>query len=186
MVDVEVLATPIEGLQVVQRMVHHDERGSFERLFDRGWPAAAGGSGAVVQVNRSCTASEGTVRGLHFQYPPAAETRLVTCLSGAVFDVAVDLRHRSPTFLRWHGVELSAGSGTTFVVPQGFAHGFQTLTGDATLLYVHDGPYVPGEEGGIHPEEILVGVVWPLPVDGLSDRDAHHPPLDSEWEGLRL
>jgi len=190
MADVVFEETGIDGLVVLGRTVHRDDRGAFERLFEPRWVAAGtmGGpvGGRVGQVNRSVTVGAGTVRGLHFQHPPDAEARLVTCLSGSVLDVAVDLRRGSPTFLAWHGVELVAGDGRSLAIPAGCAHGFQVLTDEASLLYVHGGDYLPDIEGGIHPEDPAVGVRWPLPVVGLSDRDRCHPPVDAGWAGLEL
>lgn len=183
MPEVEVRETGIDGLVVLERSVHLDARGSFERVFEPGWPAGLV-DGSVGQVNRSTTVGEGSVRGLHFQVPPHSETRLVTCIRGRVYDVAVDLRAGSPTFLAWHGVELAGDGGRSLVVPPGFAHGFQVLDAEATLVYVHGGAYRPEAEGGIHPEDPAIGVHWPLPVAGLSDRDRGHPAVEDGWTGL--
>jgi len=183
MSEVRVGETGIDGLVVLERAVHLDARGSFERVFEPGWPGGPAG-GSVGQVNRSTTVGEGSVRGLHFQLPPHSESRLVTCARGRVYDVAVDLRAGSSSFLSWYGMELEAGDGRSLVIPPGFAHGFQVLDAEAILLYVHGGSYRPEAEGGIHPEDPAVGVRWPLPVGGLSERDQGHPPVADEWTGL--
>lgn len=177
--------TPIPGLLVVERRRHGDARGHLERLFCAEELAAAGWTGPVAQVNRTWTAARGTVRGMHFQHPPHAEIKLVQCLRGAVYDVAIDLRPDSPTWLRWHAEELSPDNGKAMLVPEGFAHGFQTLRSDVEMLYFHSAPYVAAAEGGIHPNDPAVDIRWPLEVVGLSVRDAGHPPLTAEFEGIR-
>jgi dTDP-4-dehydrorhamnose 3,5-epimerase len=132
------------------------------------------------------TLRRGTVRGLHFQRPPHAEAKLVTCLHGQVFDVAVDLRAGSPTFLQWHAEELTESNGRSLLIPEGFAHGFQTLSEHCELLYVHSATFVPSSEGGINAHDNAIGVDWPLPIAELSERDASHPLLDAEFGGLKL
>jgi len=108
----------------------------------------------------------------------------VTCLSGEVFDVAVDLRRGSPTFLHWHAEQLSAENHRSLLIPPGFAHGFQALCDDVQLLYFHSSAYESGFEGGLHPADRVLGIEWPLPIGGLSDRDASHPPITGEFLGL--
>ncbi len=176
--------TPIPGLLVVERRRIGDARGHLERLFCADDLAAAGWTGPVAQVNRTWTATRGTVRGMHFQRAPHAEIKLVQCLRGAVYDVAVDLRPESPTWLRWHAEELSPENGRAMLIPEGFAHGFQTLSQGVEMLYLHSAPYVAAAEGGVHPNDASVGIRWPLGVVGLSDRDASHPPLTAEFEGI--
>lgn len=177
--------TPIPGLIVVERARLGDARGHLERIFCAEELAAAGWSGPVAQVNRTWTAARGTVRGMHFQRPPYAEIKLVQCLRGVVYDVAIDLRPDSPTRLRWHAVELSPDNRRALLVPRGFAHGFQALTSDVEMLYFHSAPYLAAAEGGIHPNDPAVGIEWPLEVVALSDRDATHPPLTAEFQGVR-
>lgn len=178
------LATPIEGLACIEREPIGDARGSFARLFcdevyaELGWP------GPVRQINHSFTRGRGTVRGLHFQRAPALEAKLVTCLAGSVFDVAVDLRRGSPTFLHWHGVELSGGIARSFLIPEGFAHGFQVLSDEAELLYLHSAPYAPEHEGGLSPSDPLLAIAWPLAIANLSARDAAHPEIDPLFAGI--
>jgi dTDP-4-dehydrorhamnose 3,5-epimerase len=121
---------------------------------------------------------------MHFQHPPHAETKLVSCLRGEVFDVAVDLRHNSPTFLRWHAERLSADNHKTLVIPEGFAHGFQTLTDDCEMLYFHTAAYQPGAEGGLNAQDPRLAIEWPLPVVGLSPRDAVYQFLGEDFSGV--
>ncbi len=124
------------------------------------------------------------MRGLHFQHPPDAETKFVHCLRGEVCDVAVDLRRGSPTFLRWHAELLSADNHRTFVIPEGFAHGFQTLADDCEMLYFHTAGYRQEAEGGLNAQDPRLAIRWPLPVAGLSPRDAEHAPLAADFAGV--
>ena len=110
----------------------------------------------------------------------------MTCLRGAVWDVAVDLRNESPTFLQWHAEELSAANCRALLIPEGFAHGFQTLADDCELIYMHSSAYAPGAEAGLNPFDPGLAIVWPLAVAELSDRDAQHPMLDDQFKGVTL
>ncbi|MDB4945199.1 MAG: dTDP-4-dehydrorhamnose 3,5-epimerase-like enzyme [Labilithrix sp.] len=175
---------PLAGLKVVGRKPRGDARGFLERMYcdDELAPILEGRS--IAQINRTLTVRQGTVRGLHYQRPPHAETKLVSCIRGEIFDVAVDLRRGSPTFLMWHAEVLSAANGLTFFIPEGFAHGFQCLTGECELLYLHSARYAPGAEAGIHPEDPRVGIRWPAPIAELSARDASHPVLTPAFLGI--
>jgi dTDP-4-dehydrorhamnose 3,5-epimerase len=179
--------TPMLGLFVVETEVRADTRGSFARLFCRDDLAAAVGGRSILQVNQSRTRAAGAIRGLHFQHAPHAEMKLVRCLRGAAFDVAVDLRAGSSTFLRWHAVELSPENARMVVIPEGCAHGFQSLVPDTELLYLHTSAYVPEAEDGVAWNDATIGVRWPLPVpehDGMSPRDRALLPLASSFVGL--
>ncbi|ADC62859.1 dTDP-4-dehydrorhamnose 3,5-epimerase [Allochromatium vinosum] len=178
--------TALAGVVVVERQPIADERGWFERLFCARELESVTHGQPIVQINRSLTHRRGTVRGLHYQHPPHAETKIVTCLRGEIFDVAVDLRAGSPTFLHWHGERLSAADGRMLVIPEGCAHGFQTLSDDAELFYLNTAEYVPASESGLHPEDPRLDVRWPGPITQLSSRDRGHPPLDPQFEGLSL
>jgi len=125
------------------------------------------------------------VRGLHFQHPPHAEDKLVSCLRGEVFDVAVDLRQGSATFLQWHAEILSADNARSLLIPQGFAHGFQTLTDDCELLYLHSRAYAAGAEGALNVRDPALAIRWPLAFTDISERDAQHPLLTREFTGFR-
>ncbi len=145
----EIFETPITGLKVLQRSPIGDARGYLERMFcasELAWLSPRAGN--IVQINHTVTARCGTIRGLHFQHPPHSEEKFVSCLQGEVFDVAVDLRRGSPTFLSWHAEVLSAGNHKTMFIPEGFAHGFQTLTPDCGMLYFHTAFHRPDAEGG--------------------------------------
>ena len=177
---------PLAGLFRVQRQPLVDERGFFARLFCAGELAGAGWTGAIAQINQSYTALKGTVRGMHYQKPPHAEMKLVSCLRGEVWDVAVDLRPSPPTYLQWHGEHLSADNGNAMLIPPGCAHGFQTLSDDAELLYCHSAAYAPGAEAGLHPLDPQLAIAWPLPARQLSPRDAGQRWITEEFEGVRL
>jgi dTDP-4-dehydrorhamnose 3,5-epimerase len=177
-------ATSLAGLCVVETAVRADHRGEFARLFCERELAAILGKRRIVQVNRSLTRAVGAVRGMHFQHAPHAEMKLVRCMRGRVWDVALDLRAGSPTLLRWSGHELSAENGTMLVIPEGFAHGFQVLEPDSELLYLHTAFYEPAAEGGIAPDDPRVSISWPLPIGDLSERDRRHPHLVPDYTGI--
>lgn len=178
--------TPITDLFIVKRRLFEDTRGSFGRLFCSQLFEHVLGGREVVQINHSTTRSVGTVRGLHYQNPPLAEMKLVTCLSGAVWDVAVDLRRGSPTQLQWHAQTLSDKNGLMMVIPEGFAHGFQALEPDSQLLYLHTNFYNQTAEAGLRHDDPRVSISWPLKVKDLSSRDRSHPLIADEFQGIML
>ncbi|WP_257384901.1 dTDP-4-dehydrorhamnose 3,5-epimerase family protein [Tahibacter caeni] len=180
----EITATPLAGLTVIRRRPLGDARGYFERVFCDSELADYFPDGRIAQINRTLTRLSGTVRGLHYQLPPQAEVKLISCLRGRVFDIAVDLRRDSPTFLRWHAEILSADNHCSLLVPAGFAHGFQTLENDCELLYLHSAPHAPAAERGLHALDPRVGIAWPQPPVGLSERDATRPLLSSDFDGV--
>jgi dTDP-4-dehydrorhamnose 3,5-epimerase len=175
---------PLPGLKCIERQQIGDARGYLTRLFCTDELRAAGWNRPVVQINHSCTAKKGTVRGLHFQHLPHAEMKLVSCIRGEVFDVVIDIRRSSRTFLRWHGEQLSVGNNLALLIPEGFAHGFQALSDDAELIYCHSAPYNAAAEDGIDPRDPKLGIHWPLPIAELSARDAQHPRLDGGFAGV--
>lgn len=175
---------PLAGLKLVERQNLGDSRGFLSRMFCAEELASAGWAKPIAQINLTMTARKGTVRGMHFQHPPHAEMKLVNCLRGAVFDVAVDLRRDSPTFLKWHAQELSAENRRSLLIPEGFAHGFQALTEDCELLYFHSMPYASGSEGALNALDPALDIPWPLEITEMSDRDRGHPYLTSQFTGL--
>jgi len=181
-----ITATPLDGVLRVDRKIGRDMRGSFARLFCAEELAAAGWIGPIAQVNHSVTARRASVRGMHFQYAPHAEAKLVTCIRGTVFDVAVDLRKGSPTYLQWHGETLIGAEGGAMLIPPGFAHGFQSRSDDVELIYCHSRPYASSAEGGIHPFDPAISIDWPEPVSEISDRDRSHPSLTDDFQGVIL
>ena len=179
-------ATPLAGLNVMLRKPLGDARGFLERLFCAGDLAPLLRGRTIVQINRTLTERSGTVRGLHFQHPPHAEMKFVSCLRGEVFDVAVDVRENSPTFLHWHAEILSAGNHRSLVIPEGFAHGFQTLTDQCEMLYFHTAAYQPEAEDALNARDPLLAIRWPEPISEMSARDAAHPQLSGDFKGLSL
>lgn len=177
---------PISGIATVDCAPFRDARGQFARLFCSDALAPVWEDRPIVQINHSVTHAKGALRGLHFQRAPTAEAKLVRCLRGRVFDVAVDLRRDSPTFLQHFSVELSAETMNVIAIPEGCAHGFQTLESDCELLYLHSAPYTPASEGGLRWDDPALGIAWPLPVSDMSDRDREHPLFTAGFEGLRV
>lgn len=182
----EISDTTLAGLKQVRRQRLGDARGFLSRLFCADELAAAGWRRPIAQVNHTFTARQGTVRGLHFQHAPHAETKLVTCLRGEVWDVAVDVRQGSPSFLRWHALRLSAENGLALLIPAGFAHGFQSLTEDVEMLYFHDAAHAAQSEGGLNPTDERLSLDWPLPIAELSVRDQAHVALTDDFKGVQL
>ncbi len=177
---------PLPGLKLIERHRLGDPRGFLTRVFCSDELSAAGWAKPVAQINHTYTARRGTVRGMHFQYSPNVEMKLVTCIRGEVWDVAVDVRRESPTFLAWHAEVLSADNCRALLIPEGVAHGFQALTDDVELIYCHSAPHRSETEGGLHPEDPQIAIAWPLPVAGLSPRDTRHPFIRTGFEGMRL
>jgi dTDP-4-dehydrorhamnose 3,5-epimerase len=177
-------ATPLAAAFLVEPVVHADERGAFYRYFCKDEFGRIGHSGEWVQLNHSFTAQRGTVRGMHFQRPPFREIKLVRCIAGKVFDVIVDIRRGSSTFLHHFGAELSAENRKMMYIPEGFAHGFQALTPGCELIYHHSAYYTAGSEGGIRFDDPRVGIRWPLEIGIVSERDRQHPLLTADFTGI--
>lgn len=169
--------TPLAGVWVIELEMLGDERGWFARTFDREEFLAHDLNPNVVQTNASFNTARGTLRGLHYQAEPHGESKLVRCVSGAVFDVAVDLRPDSPTLGQWHGLELSAENRTAFYIPAGLAHGFKTLEDDSEVHYLMGNPYVPDASRGVRWNDPAFGIEWPNVAGELviSERDAGYP-----------
>jgi dTDP-4-dehydrorhamnose 3,5-epimerase len=178
--------TSIDGLHVIQCQLIGDDRGYLERLFCTEDLKTIIQNRSIVQINHTLTSKAGTVRGMHFQRPPYAEMKLVSCLRGAVLDVAVDLRKDSQTFLHCHAEMLTEANHKTFVIPEGFAHGFQTLTDDCELLYLHTVAYAPDAEVGLNALDPRLAIAWPMPIIERSLRDQQHAMITSEFSGLSL
>lgn len=178
--------TKLGGLSVIARQPRGDARGYLERLFCHKELATQLGSKTIHQANHTLTKTAGTIRGMHFQYPPFAETKLVSCLRGQVLDVAIDLRKGSPTFMQHHAELLTAENFVSLLIPEGFAHGFQTLTDDCEMLYFHTAEYTPSAEGGVHALDPTFGISWPLPVAELSERDRKWGMLSTNFSGIEL
>jgi dTDP-4-dehydrorhamnose 3,5-epimerase len=176
--------TAIAGVVVVETERREDHRGAFSRLFCMEELNALMGLRQIVQINHSRTDRIGAARGLHYQRHPHAEMKCIRCMRGKVWDVAVDLRAGSPTLFQWHAEELSPDNGRMLVIPEGCAHGFQTLEAHSELLYLHTAYFKPDSEGGVSPTDPRLGIRWPLPVRDLSDRDRNHALLNADFTGL--
>jgi dTDP-4-dehydrorhamnose 3,5-epimerase len=170
----------------VQRQVLGDARGFLARLFCAEELAPLGWYGPIAQINHTYTERQGTVRGMHYQNPPHSEMKLVTCLRGQVWDVAVDLRIDSPTYLQWHAQLLSAENHCSYLIPAGFAHGFQALTNGVELLYCHSMPYTPSADAGVHALDPHLAIAWPQPITCMSERDRSHRQIDTTFKGVQL
>ncbi len=177
---------PLIGLKLVERKSLGDSRGFLSRLFCSEELVIAGWSQPIAQITHTYTVKKGVVRGMHYQIPPYAEMKLVSCIEGQVWDVAVDLRFGSPTFLHWHAELLSAINNRSLLIPEGFAHGFQTLTDDVTLLYSHSAAHCTEAERALNAQDPRLAISWPLAITGTSSRDANHPMRDMKFKGVRL
>lgn len=177
-------ATPLIDSYVIDLKPYADERGWFARYYCKNSFAEIGHTKEWVQMNHSVSYKKGTVRGMHFQVEPYREIKMVRCIAGAVFDVIIDIRKDSGTFLQWFGVELSAENKKMLYIPEGFAHGFQCLSDNCELLYHHSEFYQPSAEAGIRHDDPMIGIQWPLAVSVLSDRDAGHPLLNKDFKGV--
>ena len=171
--------TPLRltGAYLIDLEKREDDRGFFARYFCEEEFADHGLKTRWVQMSTSLSREQGTLRGLHFQRPPKAETRVVRCLRGAIWDVVVDIRKDSPTFGKWQAAELNEDNRTMMYVPQGFAHGFQSLQFDTELLYLHSEYHSQEHEGGLHYGDQQLQISWPLVVSQVSARDQEHPTL---------
>lgn len=169
--------TPIKDLFVLNRPVHRDPRGHFTRLFAAEGMAAAGRPTQAVHVNTSTSVEAGTLRGIHFQYPPHAETKVVACTSGSIWDLGVDLRPGSPTRFQWFGTELTPTNGLSMIIPEGFGHAFITLEPNSTAVYIVSSAYALDHESGILYDDPTLNITWPMSPTVLSKKDTAWAPL---------
>ena len=176
--------TPLKGSYIINLTPFSDERGWFARTYCENEFREIGHAEKWVQMNHSCTAKKGTVRGMHYQVPPFREIKMVRCIRGKVFDVIIDIRKDSATFLQWFGVELSPEAMNMLYIPVGFAHGFQTLNDNSEMIYHHSEFYSPGAEGGIKYNDPAINIKWPLEVTSISERDVNHPVLNEKFKGI--
>lgn len=177
-------AAPLAGAFTIDLEPFSDERGWFARFYDKKEFQQIGHTRDWVQLNHSVSYTKGSLRGMHFQFPPFREIKMVRCVAGAIYDVIIDLRTGSSTFLQTFGTELSARNNRMLYIPEGFAHGFQTLEDNSTLIYHHSEYYTPGAEGGFRYDDPVFSIEWPLPVTVISARDARHPYIDKNFKGI--
>lgn len=170
------VATPLDGAYVVELEPRGDDRGHFARTFCQAEFGAQGLNTAIIQANTAFSKHKGTLRGMHYQVAPHAEAKLVRCIRGALFDVMVDLRSDSATYCQWFGLELTPDGGQMLYVPEGFAHGYQTLVDDTEVIYQVSASYAPQAEQGVRWDDACFGIQWPLNEDAiLSDKDRAWP-----------
>lgn len=181
-----ILDLPLQGLKLIERQKLGDSRGFLSRLFCAEDLKLAGWQAPIAQINHTFTAKCGTVRGFHYQISPQSEMKLVSCLEGKILDFAIDIRKGSNTFLNYESVELSAENGKALLIPEGFAHGFQSLTDNVQLLYCHSTPYKADAEAGLNPLDPNLNISWPLEISDLSERDQQHPLVNEQFQGIKL
>jgi dTDP-4-dehydrorhamnose 3,5-epimerase len=182
----EIIKTSIAGVNLIESAPFVDTRGSFSRIYCEQELGESIGSRRIVQINYSKTVAVGVVRGMHYQNPPHAEMKFIRCIKGSVWDVAVDLRANSSTLLKWHAEELTSENARMLVIPEGCAHGFQSLEPNSELLYLHTAFYTPEMEDGIAYNDPRLKITWPLPVTDLSARDKQFSPIPSSFSGIRV
>lgn len=171
--------TQLKDATLIELQPRGDERGVFVRTFCAKDFEANGLTSTFVQQNMSASTQQGTVRGMHFQKAPHEEAKLIRCVRGAIFDVIIDLRPDSPTYMRWEGFALNAANGRQLYIPQGFAHGFQTLTHDVEVTYLVSAYYAPEAESGVRHDDPAFNIAWPQPVTVMSDKDRAWPDFTS-------
>ena len=178
--------TPIKKRKLIEHHANKDKRGSLSRLFCQKTMSRLMDGKIIKQINKSFTKKKGTVRGLHFQHSPFTETKIVSCIKGKVWDVAIDLRRESKTFLNYHAEILTEDNNKSFFIPDGFAHGFQTLTPDCEMLYFHTAEYNKKLENGINADDPIIGVKWPTVITERSERDIKLKMLDNDFKGIEI
>jgi dTDP-4-dehydrorhamnose 3,5-epimerase len=176
----------LHGAFTIDVQPFQDNRGFFTRTFCEKEFAAHNLVQHFVQANHSGTLGKGVIRGMHFQHMPYSEVKLVKCVQGAIFDVIVDVRKGSPTFLQWYGAELTAENKRMMYVPAGFAHGFQSLTDYSEITYMVSNFYNKESEGGVKYDDPKVNIQWPLPVSLVSEKDMNIPLVDANFEGVLI
>ena len=176
----------IQGAYLIQLSPAADDRGSFSRLFCNKELETIGHTKNIVQVNHSITKQAGTVRGMHFQQAPHSEIKMIRCLRGKVFDVLVDLREGSATFLQWYGIELSPAMYQMIYIPKGCAHGFQALENDSELIYFHSDFYNAESESAVRFDDPMLSIKWPLTPVNISERDKNHSLLNKSFSGIEV
>tara|TARA_X000001036_G_scaffold168941_1_gene159893 strand:+ start:25270 stop:25815 length:546 start_codon:yes stop_codon:yes gene_type:complete len=180
----KIKSLPIQGSYEVELSPFGDSRGIFKRLFCREELKKIISKKEIAQVNFSETYSKGSIRGMHFQKPPNSEIKLIHCIQGSVFDVIIDLRRSSKTFLHWNAIELSNENNNMIIIPEGCAHGFQSLAEHSKLIYFHTEFYKPESESGIKYDDPLINIKWPLDISNISIRDESHDFLEETFKGL--
>ena len=172
------------GLKKITNLNIEDQRGVFTRIFCANELRKENWNKQVAQINFTITLEKGTVRGLHYQSPPATEMKLITCIEGEIFDVVVDIRSGSPTFLNWHAEKLSARKGDALLIPEGFAHGFQSLVDNVKIIYCHSNEYIQELDKTLNQKDPLLKIEWPLKISKISDKDKNSEYLNEYFPGI--
>ena len=175
--------TNFEGLFIIEPNIFEDNRGSFSRIFCENELSSILDFN-IKQINHSVTSKRGTIRGLHFQYEPNSEIKMIKCVKGSVFDVVVDIRRNSETFLKVFSIELSEFNNKIIFIPKGFAHGFQALEDDTELIYLHSSLYKPSNEGALNPMDKILDITWPEDISNISEKDRNHPFITDKFKGI--
>ena len=175
--------TNFEGLFIIEPNIFEDNRGSFSRIFCENELSSILDFN-IKQINHSVTSKRGTIRGLHFQYEPNSEIKMIKCVKGSVFDVVVDIRRNSETFLKVFSIELSEFNNKIIFIPKGFAHGFQALEDDTELIYLHSSLYKPSNEGALNPVDKILDITWPEDISNISEKDRNHPFITDKFKGI--
>lgn len=183
---INIINTAINGVKVIQNTKTEDHRGVFSRLYCENEYTNILQGRKILQINHSLTKKVGAVRGMHFQFPPNAEMKIIRCLKGCILDIALDLRSNSLTFLKYHTEILSAENQKSLVIPEGFAHGFQVLEESSELLYFHTANYAKQSEAGIRITDPCISINLPLEISDISERDLNHPLISYKWEGIKI
>jgi dTDP-4-dehydrorhamnose 3,5-epimerase len=176
----------IPDVKLISRDKYTDERGWLDKIYSINVLSEFGWNSGIKQINHTFTNKVGTIRGMHYQHSPKAEMKMVTCLRGEIFDVVVDLRPQSENFLKWVSVALSANSGKSLLIPKGFAHGFQALSNNVELLYLHSAEYDQQKEGCLNPFDKRLKISWPLAVSEISLKDLNCKKIDSDFYGVSI
>ncbi|MBC7935323.1 MAG: dTDP-4-dehydrorhamnose 3,5-epimerase [Rhizobacter sp.] len=182
----EFIKTNIEGVYLVKLKRLDDERGLFARTYCKNEFQNIGFDKEFVQFNHSYNRYKGTLRGMHFQNAPYTETKLIRCVQGAVLDVAVDIREGSATFLQHISATLSADNMMSIIIPEGVAHGFQTLEDDSALIYHHTQFYTAGADNGLRYDDPALSINWPLPVTQVSEKDKQYNLIENNFKGIKI
>jgi len=182
----EFFETGLKGAFIIKPQLMEDQRGFFGRIFSQDEFDQQGLQTIFKQANHSGSTQKGTIRGMHFQFSPYTEAKLVKCIRGKIYDVLIDLRKNSPTFLRWYGAELSDENKLMMYVPNGFAHGFQSLEDNSEIFYLVSEFYKKDYEGGAKFDDPIVGIKWPLPVTAISEKDKNCSFLDKNFKGIEV
>ena len=180
------IKTDLKDAFIIELEYFGDNRGKFARTFCKKEYQQINHHKEFVQFNFSQNTYKGALRGMHYQVSPSCEIKLVRCIKGKIYDVIIDIREGSPTFLKHIGVELSEENDRMIYIPEGFAHGFQTLTNNCQLIYHHTGYYSPSDERGIRFNDPLIGIQWPIEITEMSEKDKNHKYLDTNFKGIKI